>query len=455
MPLSNDLTKGKPAKVLVSYSFPFILATFLQALFNITDIIVMGFYHGSAGSAGVGIGGQLTFLVTNGAIGLAAGATVVVGKYFGAGDTKRVKTAVINLFIVFVIMAAVLSVIVFFLGEPFALLMRTPGEAFAAAVDYVKISALGLVFVFIYNGVSAVIRGLGNSVVPLLTILFACIVNLGLDILFIGYLDMGGRGAAWATVISQALSAILAVVIYVKKRKIKVRKIHLRLDAGIVKELFKVGVPLAVLNMTATISFMALTFTVNTLPAAGVYQSAAHVIAARYNGFAVLPSRAMASAISAVTAQNIGAGMLERNKKTLFTGMSICLAVGAALFAVTFFFPDIIYKLFGAEAATAAEGRLYMKAISFDYVLLPLGVTAYGLVEGFQNTGVTMTVNIIGSLAVRAPAAFLLGKIWGLGLMGIGISIPLASLVSAVLVWIFILKRKYLSENPNIKCPSR
>jgi Na+-driven multidrug efflux pump len=150
----------------------------------------------------------------------------------------------------------------------------------------------------------------------------------------------------------------------------------------------KIGLPVAVLNFTATLSFILLAFIVNVFAEAGVPEAHAQAIAARYNGFAVLPSRAMASAVAAIAAQNYGADKPERNKKTYLAGLFICLGLGLILWALTFFFPELVLKAFGGVGETVAAGKIYMKIMSFDYLLLPAGVIAYGLVEGAgKNVG--------------------------------------------------------------------
>lgn len=454
MAFSKDLTKGSEAKILFKYSLPFIAAILLQALFNVTDIMIAGFLFGRNASAGVGIAGQINYLVINAAIGLGAGGTIMIAQRAGKGDHDGVKKAAVNLFYLFLFAAVLFVTLSLLAGKPLLKLLKTPLEALGVASSYIYITIPFLPFVFIYNAVSAVLRGIGDSNSPLYIIAAAFVMNILFDLLFVAILKWGVKGVAWGTVCAEGFAAVLSVILILKMKNktgmFKNGKTHW--DGKCVWSIFKMGVPIAVLNTAATVSFMLLSGIVNAINAVDTTAyCAASAILTKYNGFAVLPSRATASSVAGISAQNIGAGKWERNRKTLFYAIAVCLTIGLLLFILTFFFHGFLFHILGADAITAEVGAPYMRAMSFDYIVIPFAVCTYGIVEGFGKTWVTMLVNVIGSLAVRVPLAYLLAKTAALNMLGVGISIPVTSLVCAVLIWVYIIKKKYLKKNTHFE----
>ncbi|MFA5449438.1 MAG: MATE family efflux transporter [Clostridia bacterium] len=445
------LTEGSTARVLIKYSIPFILTGVFQSLFNVTDLVVAGHYLGDIGSTGIGIGGQLLYLITNAAIGISAGGTILAARHFGKKEGGKALGDTASLIVINIVISLLFTAVLLFFSGAILKLLKTPAPAYQIALDYVRVSGAGLVFLFVFNAIIAIIRGAGDSKFPLYITIIACLINAGLDILFVGHMGLGGTGAALAGIGANALALILSLI-YAKKKKLITLTKDIFKKLHSVKDILKLGIPIALLNMTAAFSFMGLTFLVNTFAGDdALYASAAHSIAARYNGFAVLPARGMSGAIAAITSQNIGAGKYARNKPTLLVGLAVTLVGGLALFAATVFFPEHIFRIFGASPEVIAIGKSYMRALGFDYLLLPFAVCGYGITEGFGKTKVTMAINNIGSAAVRLPIAFVLSRLFSLGLLGIGLSIPIASLFCSVVIWIYIIAKRLLKT----KAPAR
>jgi hypothetical protein len=212
----NDLSKGNVVKQLLVFALPFLLSNFLQSLYSVVDMVIVGQFSGMQSMSGVNIGGQVTLVATNLVIGLGAGATVLIGQYLGYKARREMKETIGTLFTTLLIVAVFLTGIMLIFRAPILRALSTPAEAFSEAMDYLLVTSAGLIFIFGYNAFSAVMRGLGDSKRPLIFVAIACVTNIGLDILFVARFNMMAFGAALATIISQALSMILCFI-YLKR----------------------------------------------------------------------------------------------------------------------------------------------------------------------------------------------------------------------------------------------
>lgn len=444
--MQANLTRGKVVKTLVLYSLPIIATNILLSLFNMTDVAVIGRVSGGAAAAGVGVGGQYVYLISNIAVGLGVGVSIVTGNMIGKNDSDGASKVLGTTLIGFLIVSIVLGIGFYFLTPVVLSLMKAPGGVSGFAGIYVKISIVGLPFSFIYNALASFLRGTGDSKTPMFILLGAVLLNIGLDFLFVGLFDKGAGGAALATVIAELFAAATAVLYIVIKRKVfgidRVGEIF-SFDLKLFGKLMKMGVPVAILNSAATLSFMALTRIVNGVSGIDrISASGAHAMATRYNGLAVLPARGMASGIAAMTAQNAGAGKYGRIRETFKWGMIICVSFGVLTTVFTAALPYAIMFVMGGDDAINNIGAIYMRVMCPDYILVPLGVTAYGIVEGRGKTYVSMIINAAASLVIRIPAAYVLGIALNFGIVGIAAAIPIASLIQAAAIWIYILKKR-------------
>lgn len=440
MNVSKNLTQGNVAKVLPLFAFPYLLANLLQAALGIADMGITAMYCGEGGAAAIGVASQIVYLVVNAATGLASGATILIGQRYGAEDREGVRKAVATLTSISLMVAVPTAIGVGVGAKGLLGVLQTPPEAMEGAKAYLIVSMAGLPFVFAYNGLSAVIRGLGNSKIPLMIIGGAAILNIGLDFVTVGLLKWGVGGAAAATVLAEALSAAVALGFLVRKTPFRLGDFKPAWDKASAKEIVKIGFPTAVQNATASLSFLLLTVIVNRLQVASVLTvAAAHAMATKFNNFAVLAPRGMSQAMAAIVAQNVGAKKFRRNRSVLLWGVIYSVAFGAVFVLVALFAGGAIFRMLGADGETLAAGIGYLKRISADYILLPLAVCPFGILDGYGKTSLTMTINLIGSLGVRVPFAYLIGIVKGTGLAGIGWSIPLASLFCAICAWIAVV----------------
>ena len=437
----NDLSKGNVVKQLIIFALPFLLSNLIQTLYSVVDMIVVGQFAGTASMSGVNIGSQVTLLITNMVLGLCVGATVLIGQYLGAGDRQALKETIGTLLSTLIVLAVVITIGMIAVEEPLLKLIKTPVESFSEAKAYFFTTALGTIFIFGYNALSAIMRGMGDSKNPLIFVAIACVVNIGLDIWFVCGFKWGAFGAALATVISQAISMILCVIYLVKNDFIfDFKPSSFKFHKERLMMLLKIGVPTSVQNVATSVSFLFLTTLVNSL---GVIASAAVGAVGKLNGFAILPAVAMSSSISAMAAQNIGAGKIDRAKKTMATGMIIATSISVAVFALFNIFPSTFLRIFGNDEEMILQGTNYIHSFSFDYLIVPFVFCFNGLFIGAGHTTFSLINNCISAIFARIPASYVFGMVLDMGLFGVGIGAPVASLVSLIMGLIFFISGKW------------
>jgi len=438
----KNLSEGNVVKQLILFSLPVLISNLVQSLYSTVDMLVVGQFAGTESMSGVNIGGQVSFLITNMVFGLSVGATVLIGQYMGADDKKLIKKTISTLFVSLFVAAIAITILTIGLQTPLLKLIRTPEESFKEAKIYFFISMLGTIFIFGYNALSAVMRGLGDSKNPLIFVTIACVTNIILDILFVAVFNMGAAGAAIATVISQAISMILCII-YLKKNNFIFDFSFESFKSASFKQLkliLKIGIPTSIQNVATSTSFLFLTALVNSL---GVEASAAVGAVGKLNGFAILPGVAMSTSVSAMVAQNIGAGKIDRARKTMYTGMAIATAISSVIFAIVAVFPEACIKIFGSDPKLIECGVKYMKAFKYDYFVAPLCFCLNGLFIGSGHTTFSLINGTMSSLLFRIPASFIFGMTMGLGLFGVGLGAPIASGASLLFGIIFYISGKW------------
>lgn len=433
----NRLTEGGITKTLIRFAAPYLAANFLQALYGAVDLLVVGWFCDSAAVSAVSTATQITQIVLSLVSGLTMGGTILIAQYVGAKRVDQAADTISTMLTLFGIVSLAMTAVMLLAASPLLVLMQTPAEAFSQALDYVLISSVGTIFVVGYNAVSAMLRGLGDSRHPLIFIAIACVCNMVLDLIAVGPLGMGAGGAALATVISQGLSLAIAIV-YLKRHDFlfdfKLKSFRLHRDK--VMSLLRVGIPVSLQDTTVHISFMFISAVVNSM---GVVASAAVGISAKFDAFAMLPPLAFSGAISALAAQNIGAGQPERAKKTLYMSMLLSFGCAVVFFGWAQVSPESIMRLFQFDPAVTAAGAEYMRTISFDFLLVAFHFCLNGFFNGCGCTRYTMITGIATTLGIRVPLAWLFSVLMPEGLYGIGLAAPIATLV-AIAVHFIVLR---------------
>ena len=431
------------------FAIPFLLSNLLQAFYSVADMIIVGRLCGTHGITGVNIGSQINILVTGAALGLAVGGTVLIAQYGGAHKFDEQRKTIGTLFTLYMIVAVVFTVVMLAFGKVLLDILKTPQVAYKEAENYYYICMAGLVFMFAYNVISAILRGMGDSKRPLYFVLIATIINIIGDIILVGPFQMGAAGAAYATVGAQTLSVILSLIYLFKNKFFAEYKVSdFRIDKEKAGMLLKIGLPSSVQQIVVSFSFLTLTALVNSLPNADI-ASACQGIGGKVNSFAILPALAMSSAVSSMAGQNIGAGETERAKKTMLTGMGIAFAISAFVFVLVELFPDFIIRLFDTNPEVIETGREYLRFIAIDYLLVPFVFCMNGLAIGAGYTNFALFNACFSSILVRVPMAYIVVMVTDLGFNGVGLATGLASLSSVFVGAIFVAMGKW--KTPKIR----
>lgn len=445
----QDLTKGSVSKQLMKFAIPFLLSNLLQAFYSVADMIIVGRLCGTHGITGVNIGSQVNILVTGAAFGLAVGGTVLIAQYAGAHKFDEQRKTIGTLFTLYMILSVVFTALMLAVCDPLLKLLNTPESAYVETENYYRICMTGLIFMFAYNVISAILRGMGDSKRPLYFVLIATIVNIIGDIILVGPFQIGAAGAAYATVGAQALSVVLSLIYLAKNHFFQgYTKDDFKINKEKAKLLIKLGLPSSVQQVVVSFSFLTLTALVNSLPNADI-ASACQGIGGKVNSFAILPALAMSSAVSSMAGQNIGAGEPERAKKTMMTGMGIAFAISCVVFVIVESFPEFIISLFDTNPDVIAVGKEYLRFIAIDYLLAPFVFCMNGLAIGAGYTNFALFNACFSSILVRVPLAYIVVALTTLGFNGVGIATGLASLASIIVGIIFVSRGTW--KKPKIK----
>lgn len=439
--MEQDLTQGNIYKSLLNFSIPFVIANFLQAVYGAVDLAVVSYYTGATGLSAVSIGTQIMQIINGMILGLTMGGTILIGQYYGSKREKDVIETIGTLFISGIILSFIITGIMFLSIKPLLKILQTPSAAYIDAKNYVLVASLGVVFIFGYNVVSAILRGLGDSKSPLYFIGIACICNVLLDILFVGSFNMRAYGAALATIVSQGISMVLALIYLSRKKFIfKFKAENFVLHREKAKRLLSLGLPLSLQEVLLWGSFLFIVAIANKM---GVAQSGAVGVVAKVETFAMLPAMALSNALAALAAQNIGAGKPERAKKSLNISIFISLIISLFFFIWGQVFPESIMKLFNADPSVTIAGVEYLKSFSYDFILVAFKFNFNGFLNGCGCTRFAMINGITSSVLVRVPLAYILGVSISKGMIGLGAAAPIATIVSMCVSMIYIKTERW------------
>lgn len=438
---NTSLTEGSVYKSLIKFSLPFILANLIQALYGTVDLLVIGLFTDTPGLSGVATATQVMQIVNGLILGLTMGGTILVGQYYGSKRKKDVSETIGTMFSAGTLISLLISVMMYIGTDPLLRLLNTPQSAINDARNYVLTASAGIVFIFGYNAISAILRGVGDSKSPVYFIAAACLINISLDFIFVGAFNMRAGGAALATILSQGISMIIAVIYLLKKDFLFDFKLKsLSVNKEKTRSLFKLGFPLSLQEVLLWASFLVIAAIANSM---GVNESAAVGIVAKFETFSMLPPMAISYALAALTAQNIGANKPERAKKAL--NASILLSFICSLFFLAWaqLHPQSIMGIFKADKEVVVAGGEYLKMYSIDFMLVAIKFNLNGFLNGCGRTSFAMVNGIVSSILVRIPFAFIFGVLMSGGLIGLGLSVPVSSVVSIVASLIYISKGRW------------
>lgn len=432
----NNFTEGNILKKLSLFMLPVLGALILQAAYGAVDLLVVGRFGSTAGLSAVSTGSQLMNLVTFMVTQLAMGATVLIARHLGEKKPERIGAVLGGATVVFAILATVLFVLLVFFAHPIAVLMQAPSEALGLTTRYVRICGMGIFFIVAYNMLAAIFRGLGDSKSPLLFVLVACLINIAGDLLFVAGFKMDAAGAAIATIMAQAVSVVLAIVILLKKDlPFTLKKSDFRLNPQC-RKFLQVGLPLALQEVLTQASFLALCAFVNRL---GLTASSGYGVASKIVSFAMLIPSALMQSMASFVAQNVGASKPKRAKQAMFTGMGIGLVFGCAVFALVMLKGDVLAGIFSTDAEVVQKGFEYLKGFAPETILTAILFSMLGYFNGNNKTVFVMIQGLVQTLLVRLPMSYLMSIQPNASLTKIGLAAPVSTLVGVLLNTAFYL----------------
>ena len=440
--MEKNLTQGSVFKTLLSFSLPFLLSYFLQTLYGMADLFIVGQFNGTESTTAVSIGSQVMHMLTVMIVGLAMGSTVMIGKAIGARQQEEASTAIGNTVTLFMSLSVVVTIVLLLLVDPIVSIMSTPEEAVSGTVWYLTICFIGIPFITAYNIISSIFRGMGDSKSPMYFIAIACAANIGLDYLFIGAMKLGPAGAALGTTLSQTISVIVSLWIILRKDTgITLRKEHFRPRKGIMSNLLKVGLPVAFQDGFIQISFIVITVIANLR---GLNDAAAVGIVEKLISFLFLVPSSMLSTVSTLAAQNIGAGRHDRAKQTLRYAVILCVSFGVFVVLLTQLAAEPFVGLFSNDAEVIRLGGQYMRGYIWDCILAGIHFCFSGYFCAYGLSGFSFLHNSVSIVCARIPLAYLASKFFADTLFPMGLATTAGSGVSVIIcICVFIwMQRK-------------
>ncbi len=429
--MERNLTTGSVFKTIVYFSLPYLLSYFLQTLYGMADLFIIGQFGGVAGSTAVANGSQVMHMLTVVIVGLAMGTTVIVGHAIGARNTGEAATVIGNSVTLFMTVAVGLMGILIFSVRDIVNLINTPSEAMEGTVNYLIICFVGIPFITAYNIISSIFRGLGDSKSPMYFIGIACAANIALDYLFIGVMNMGASGAALGTVLAQTLSVIISLAV-IKRRTSDIR---LRIEdfiprRDIMGRILKVGVPVAVQDGCIQIAFIIITIIANRR---GLNDAAAVGIVEKIISAVFIVPSSMLASVSALAAQNIGAGKHDRADKTLRYATMITTIYGVIVAVIIQFVSAWAVGIFTADAAVIVLGSQYIKGYILDCIFAGIHFSFSGYFCAYGKSYIGFAHNILSIVLVRVPGSYLASKLYADTLFPMGLAAPAGSVLSVII----------------------
>lgn len=442
----TDLTNGNVTKLLLKFAFPLFVSNALQAIYNIVDMIVVGQYIGGEGMSAVSIGGDVLHLLTFVAMGFSSAGQVLISQDVGAKRMDAVRKTIGTMFTFLLGISLVISVGCYFIRNLMLDLLNTPVESYDFTMDYTVTCIFGLFFIYGYNIVSAILRGMGDSRRPFVFIAIAAVVNIVLDLLFVAGLKMEVFGAALATVISQGLSFIIALTyLYLKKESFgfDFRPNSFKIDRQAFKKLVALGVPMAIQSAAINLSKIVLTSWINLY---GVVFSALSGLYNKINMMIGIVSQSFTTAGSTMVGQSLGAKKYDRVPKIMKVVLYSTFLISTVLAVALFFFSELIFRMFtGDEEVLAIASIVVLPAIINMYGSATRSVS-FSLMNGSGNAKLNFAVAIIDGIISRIGISALLGFAVGMGCRGFWYGDALAGYMPMVIGIIFFLSGRWKKE---------
>ena len=439
MDYNESLIRDPVPRALTRFAIPLLLANLLQILYSAADMWIVGHFASTADVSAVSTASMLTFVITITIAGFTTGLTVNVGQFAGARrhrEISRVTGAAIPLFFLIAVAVAVPLLV---LCRPVVGLLNAPEGAVEQTYRYLFICSCGIFFIVGYNLLTGVLRGLGDSKAPLVCVIVSSVINVAADYVLVRILGMGAAGAALATVGSQGVSFLTALIYLLVRKSFVLHREDVRLSREYVGMIVKVGVPIALQEFLVNLSFVLITRVINDF---GVSASAAAGIAEKTINICVMPTVAFSAAVSTMAAQNIGAGQPKRARQGMWFGIAVCLVITTVYAVYSYLHGENVIGLFSRDPEVMEHGRLYLKSYAFDQMMLSFVFIMNGYFNACGHSVFTMVHSLITTFLLRVPMTILFGRLPGATLLHIGIPAPVSSFVSLLICLVFLARLK-------------
>lgn len=449
--MEKNLTNGNVFKNIILFSLPYLLSYFLQTLYGMADLFIVGQFDSVASTTAVSIGSQVMHMLTVMIVGLAMGTTVTIAQAVGAGEHKKASESTGNTVTLFMIVAIVLMIVLLLLARPIVGLMSTPAEAVEGTVKYLTICFIGIPFITAYNIISSIFRGMGDSKSPMYFIAVACLANIVLDYVFIGGLQLGPAGAALGTTVSQAISVLVSLAVIIKKRSIELTKGDFKPKADVMGKIMSIGLPIAFQDGLIQISFIIITIIANRR---GLNDAAAVGIVEKIMSFLFLIPSSMLSTVSALGAQNIGAKKPKRAVQTLKYAIIISVSIELLISLMIQVGAENVVALFtDSQAADGKDvirlGGQYLRGYIWDSVFAGIHFSFSGYFCACDKSGLSFLHNILAIVLVRVPGAYFMSTLFPATLFPMGLATAAGSLLSVIICVIAFAVLQCNSTNSN------
>ena len=411
--MEKDLTTGKITPQLIGFTIPLVLGNLFQLTYNAVDSIIVGRYVGKEALAAVGICNPISTLFILFLNGLCMGASILMGNQFGAKDYDRLHRQISTTMLSGIIFSLILSVLCIVFAHPILLLMQVDTSIMGMTINYLRIIFAGLLFTFMYNCFASTLRALGDSQSPLYFLITSAVINILGDLFFVLFLNMGSEGCAISTVLSEALSCLLCIIYIQKKVPIlQLGKKWLVFDKALLGKTISYGWASAMQQATVQLGKIGIQAIVNTM---GVSVSAAFAVVNRIDDFAYTPEQNIAHAMTALMAQNKGAGKIDRMKEGFRCGIILETIYGILIFIICFALARPLMMMFVKDEEVIGHGVTYLHLISVMYLLPALTNGIQGFFRGIGDLKITLISSFI-NMALRVLAAAPLVLIWKMGI---------------------------------------
>ena len=443
----RDLTVGSVPRTLLSFSLPLFLSGLLQMVYNMVDMIVVGRFVGTEGLSAVAIGGEVLQLITFVAMGFSNAGQILISRYVGEGREDRVGEMVGTLFTLLEGLALVITVVFLFTYQDIIRWLNTPDEIWDYTRQYSLTCVAGIVFIYGYNLVSAILRGMGDSRHPFQFITIASLINVILDILLVGPMGMGPLGAALATVVGQAVSFLFALRLLYKNRAqihFDFHPSHFRIYGSVARPLLSLGIPMVIQSAAITFSMLFVNSYVNTY---GTVAVAVTGVARKLESMIGVISQAISSAGGAMVSQALGARKLERVPKVVFHALWI-VAIPAAIFSlITGLRPEWLFGLFSDDPAVLGMAVSYIPVAMVQYIGCTLRPASFALINGSGNSRLNLMVALLDGIACRIGLSLLLGVTFGYGIFGFWYGNAFSGLVPFLIGSVYLISGRWKNSS--------